>query len=77
MTRPVISIIDVSTQEETIREMNDDEYAQHLVRLEEIKKEEAEHLAKEQEAAAAKAAVEAKLAALGLDLDTVKAIAKL
>jgi len=77
MTRPVISIIDVSTQEETIREMNDDEYAQHLLSLEEIKKEEAERLAKEQEAEAAKAAVEAKLASLGLDLETVKLLAKL
>lgn len=77
MTRPLIVEFNLETQKEITREMNDEEYAQHLLDLEEDKKREAEHLAKEQEAAAAKAAVEAKLAALGLDLDTVKAIAKL
>ena len=30
MTRPMVSILDVETQELTIREMNDVEYAQHL-----------------------------------------------
>jgi hypothetical protein len=31
MTRPIISILDVVTQELTVREMNDAEYAQHLI----------------------------------------------
>lgn len=77
MTKPMIAIFDVQTQQETIREMNDEEYAQHLKDKVRWDSEETERLAKEQQAAAAKAAVEAKLAALGLDLDTVKAIAKL
>ena len=35
MTRPMVSIFDVSTQELTVREMNDTEYAQHLIDVEE------------------------------------------
>jgi hypothetical protein len=31
MTRPTIAILDVTTQELVVREMNDTEYAQHLV----------------------------------------------
>jgi hypothetical protein len=31
MTRPMVSILDVVTQELTIREMNDEEYAQYLL----------------------------------------------
>ena len=31
MTRPMVSILDVVTQELTIREMNDEEYAQYLI----------------------------------------------
>lgn len=30
MTRPTIAILDVTTQELVVREMNDEEYAQHL-----------------------------------------------
>jgi acyl-CoA reductase-like NAD-dependent aldehyde dehydrogenase len=30
MTRPMVCIFNVETQEEVIREMNDEEYAQHL-----------------------------------------------
>lgn len=33
MTRPLIGIFDVKTQEQIIREMNDEEYAQHLIDL--------------------------------------------
>lgn len=75
--KPFICEFNAETQEEIMREMNDEEYAQHLKDKADWEAREAERLAKEQEAAAAKAAVEAKLAALGLDLDTVKAIAKL
>lgn len=77
MTRPNVHIVNAQTQEEIIREMNDEEYAQYLLDVAESEKQMAERLAKEQELAAVKAAVEAKLVALGLDLDTVKAIAKL
>ena len=31
MTRPMVSILDVVTQELTFREMNDEEYAQYLL----------------------------------------------
>lgn len=77
MSRPTIKIIDGLTQEEIIREMNDVEYAQHLIDKAADEARIAETVAKQAEIDAAKAAVEAKLAALGLDLDTVKAIAKL
>lgn len=31
MTRPLIGVFDCFTQEETTREMNDEEYAQYLI----------------------------------------------
>jgi hypothetical protein len=31
MTKPNVGIFNCQTQEEIIREMNDDEYAQHLI----------------------------------------------
>lgn len=34
MSRPLIGIFDVPTQEYTVREMNDEEYAQYLIDLE-------------------------------------------
>lgn len=34
MTRPTIQIVDVLTQEEIVREMNDEEYAEYLNRVE-------------------------------------------
>jgi len=34
MTRPNVVIINCQTQEEIVREMNDEEYAQHLLDLE-------------------------------------------
>lgn len=35
MPRPNVVIIDCQTQEEILREMNDEEYAQHLASIEE------------------------------------------
>ncbi len=35
MPRPNVVIIDCQTQEEILREMNDEEYAQHLANIEE------------------------------------------
>lgn len=70
MSRPTVKFFDVETNEELIREMNDEEYAVHLKVVEK-----AEHnLAKFNEAQAAKAAAEAKLAALGLTSDDLKAL---
>lgn len=31
MTRPLIGIFDCKTQEQVVREMNDEEYAQYLI----------------------------------------------
>lgn len=77
MSRPIIKIIDVSAKEDIVREMNDEEYEQHLKDMAASEKALLEQQAKEAEKEAAKAAVEAKLAALGLDMETVKLIAKL
>lgn len=35
MTRPNVVIINCTTQEEIVREMNDEEYAKHLAEVEE------------------------------------------
>lgn len=70
MSRPTVKFFDVETNEELIREMNDEEYAAHLKVVEK-----AEHnLVKFNEAQAAKAAAEAKLAALGLTADDLRAL---
>ena len=63
MSRPTVKFFDAETNEELIREMNNEEYAVHLKVVEK-----AEHnLAKFNEAQAAKAAALAKLEALGLN----------
>ena len=68
--KPTITIHDVSTDEIIVREMTDSEYQDYQA-LAEIGK-----LEKEQEAAkiAAKEAAQAKLAALGLTTDDLKAL---
>jgi hypothetical protein len=75
--RPTIILINAETQEQIIREMNDEEYSQYLIDQEAAESRAAEAAAKQAEIDAAKAAVEAKLADLGLDLETIKLIAKL
>jgi hypothetical protein len=77
MSRPMCEIIDIQTGESIIREMNDEEYSQYLADQAAWEAQEAERLAKQAEVDAAKAAVHEKLAALGLDMETVKLIAKL
>jgi hypothetical protein len=76
MTRPIISEFNITTQEETLREMNDAEYAQHLIDVASFE----ERLAKEaEENAKAKAKAEAKkqaLAALGLSQEVVNLLAE-
>ncbi len=70
MTKPMIRIHNVETDEVIDREMNNAEFAQY-------KKDQAEFEAKEAEAeakAAAKAAAQAKLAALGLTVEDLKAL---
>ena len=70
MTTPQIKIVDAQTGEETLRDMNAAELAQ-------LAKEVAEREALEQaeaEAQAKKSAAEAKLEALGLTADDLKAL---
>ena len=70
MNRPIIKIVDVSTQTEIVREMNDEEYAQHL-------KDEAslqERIQKAEELENKKIEATAKLAALGLTAEDLKAL---
>jgi adenylate kinase len=74
MTRPIIVIVDAQTNETIEREMNDAEFAEYQ---ESINRQNELVAAREQataEAAAKKAAAEAKLVALGLDLDDIKAL---
>jgi hypothetical protein len=69
MERPIIAIHDADGNE-TKRAMNDEEYAQFLIDQEAFKAKEAEA----KKAATMKAAAEAKLAALGLTADDLKAL---
>lgn len=69
-TRPMVRIHDLTTDEVIDREMNDEEYAEHLAQLEAQATAEAEALA----LAEAKTAAEAKLATLGLTADDLKAL---
>ena len=71
-TRPIIVIYDVSSGETIEREMNLDEYAQHLIDVDNNKRIE------EQQAAAAKAKSDAKTALLeklGLTQDIIDILA--
>ena len=70
MSRPTVKFFDFATNEELIREMNDEEYAVHITLVKKVE----DDLAKLNEAQAAKSAAEAKLAALGLDADDLKAL---
>ena len=74
MTKPLIVIVDAETNETIEREMNDAEFAEYQ---ESINRQNELVAAQEQakaEAAAKKAAAEAKLAVLGLDADDLKAL---
>lgn len=74
MTRPIIVIADAETNETIEREMNDAEFAEYQ---ESINRQNEIIEAREQaaaEAAAKKAAAEAKLAVLGLTADDLKAL---
>jgi hypothetical protein len=77
MTNFIISEFNAQTQELTTREMTDEEQAQYLIDCERVAQFEAAEKERQAEADTAKLAVETKLAALGLDMDTIKAIAKL
>lgn len=70
MTRPTIKIHDCATDEVIEREMNDEEYSQHQI---DVATAEAKVAAKA-EGEADKAAATAKLAALGLTAEDLKAL---
>jgi hypothetical protein len=80
MTRPLIGIFDVETQEQINREMNDEEYAQYLIDFARAEEElAAEATAKAEADAAAEAKAEAKrqaLTALGLSQEIVNLLAE-
>ena len=70
MTKPIVKIVNAETGEEIERAMNVEEFAQY-----EKDKADAEATAtKEAEIQAAKSAAQAKLAALGLTADDLKAL---
>jgi hypothetical protein len=68
--RPEIKIVNVQTGEQIVREMNDAEFAQYEI---DVANYEAKIKAQAQ-AAADKATAEAKLEALGLTADNLKAL---
>jgi len=70
MTRPTVTNHDVLTDEVIVREMNDEEFAEWEQRVSEQIAENTALLAKE----AAKDVAQAKLAALGLTIDDLKAL---
>jgi len=70
MTKPLIKIHNVETDKIIEREMNDEEFAQYEIDLAQAQVEEQAKA----EAEAQKAAAEAKLAALGLTTDDLKAL---
>jgi hypothetical protein len=67
---PIIKIHNAETGEVVEREMNDEE----LEKLDRVQEESEARLKAQTEAAAKKAAAEAKLAALGLNADDLKAL---
>jgi hypothetical protein len=75
--KPTILIYDVETQEEIIREMNDEEYAQSLIDKEAAEARATEAAAKQAEIDAAKAAVHEKLSELGITPELIEVIKKL
>ena len=70
MTNPTIKIHNTETDEIIEREMTDNEYQVHLLRLDKL----AAMEEKQAQAELAKDAAQAKLAALGLTADDLKAL---
>jgi hypothetical protein len=70
MTKPTIKIHNTETDEIIEREMTDDEYQVHLLRLDKL----AALEERQAQVEAAKETAQAKLAALGLTADDLKAL---
>jgi hypothetical protein len=75
MTRPMHYEFNVETQEETIREMNDAEFAQYQIDKAESDKQEQLRLEEEAKLAAKAAAKAQALAALGLSQEIINLLA--
>jgi hypothetical protein len=76
MTRPFVSIINVQTQEEIVREMNDAEYAQHLIDVANAEERAVKQAEEDAKVVAKKAAKAQALAALGLSQEIVNLLAE-
>jgi hypothetical protein len=76
MTRPMVSEVNVSTQEETLREMNDEEYAIYLENVARFEEQVAKQAEEDAKVAAKQAAKVQALAALGLSQEVVNLLAE-
>ena len=76
MTRPMVQDFNVQTQELTVREMNDAEYAQHLIDVADAAERAAKQVEEDAAADAKKAAKAEVLAALGLSQEVVNLLAE-
>jgi hypothetical protein len=74
MIKPMVKIHNTETNEVIDREMTDEEYAEFLIVQVRIDAEIAEQEQKKAQAITAKEAAEAKLVALGLTTDDLKAL---
>jgi hypothetical protein len=70
MTKPIVKLVNAATGEEIVREMNDKEFAQYEIDVANYNIKIQEQI----EAETAKEAAQAKLAALGLTTDDLKAL---
>jgi hypothetical protein len=75
MTRPNVHIFNIETQEEIIREMNDEEYAQNLIDLARTEEQAAKQAEADAAAEAKKAAKAEALAQLGLSQEIINLLA--
>lgn len=75
MTKPTVHEYNCETNEETVREMTDEEHSNFLALIEEEKNQQIARETEEAAKAEAKAAALAKLTALGLTEEEAKAIA--
>jgi hypothetical protein len=76
MTRPIVQEFNVQTQELIVREMNDAEYAQHLIDVADAAERAAKQAEEDAKAAAKAEAKRQALAALGLSQEVVNLLAE-
>jgi hypothetical protein len=75
MTRPIIQDLNVQTQELTVREMNDTEYAQHLIDVANTEAQAAKQAEEDAKVEAKKTAKAQALAQLGLSQEIINLLA--